>query len=227
MKAINQPFWKRWLSHFMEWHIESAPSHINPHLYVSLKKGRYQLSAARAVYSFSDLYDNFGDAFQNIQLPQPGSKVLILGFGLGSIPILLEKTHQKKYFYTAVEIDENVLYLANKYTLPYLNASIELICTDAFAYVQQCKTQFDLVCVDIFLDDLTPDVFKTQDFLATLATLVAPHGKVLYNCLATTNKDLLATKSFFNNEFLKAFPSATRIKTDGNWLLFYQNKDLL
>ncbi|NJL74522.1 MAG: class I SAM-dependent methyltransferase [Saprospiraceae bacterium] len=227
MLKIDQPFWKRVASYLVEWHIESAPSDINPHLYVSLKNGRYQLSTANSVYSFSDLYDNFKITFQKIKLPPEGSHILILGFGLGSIPILLEKIHQKKYYYTAIEIDENVLYLANKYVIHQLQSSINLICTDALIYVQQCKETFDFICVDLFLDDSTPKVFRSFEFLKSLRPLLTPQGNLCYNCLADTKEDILATQSFYNNEFLNAFPLGTTISTRGNRVLINKKNALL
>ncbi|MEL6944963.1 MAG: hypothetical protein AAFO82_20090, partial [Bacteroidota bacterium] len=54
--AQSIPRWKRWWSYLSEIHIESAPNEINPHLYVSLRNGRYQLSTANAIYSYEDLY---------------------------------------------------------------------------------------------------------------------------------------------------------------------------
>ena len=97
IEPIKPPFWKKILSYFFEFHIESAPSEINPHLYVSLNRGRYQLSTANAIYSFEDLYDNFFDAFKKVNLDQyPIKNVLVLGLGLGSIPLMLEKNLKKK-----------------------------------------------------------------------------------------------------------------------------------
>ena len=90
------PKWKKWLSYLMEWHIESAPSPINPHLYVSLKKGRYQLCTANAVYSYDELYNNFSDLFPQLKIEQlPGQRILVLGFGLGSIPLIIENLCQE------------------------------------------------------------------------------------------------------------------------------------
>jgi hypothetical protein len=83
IKPIQPPFWKNLLSYFFEFHIESAPSEVNPHLYVSLSRGRYQLATASAIYSFEDLYDNFFNAFKQINLDEnPIKNVLILGLGL-------------------------------------------------------------------------------------------------------------------------------------------------
>ena len=49
---MKQPLWKRLVSYLFEIHVESTSSEFNPHLYVSLYKGRYQLSTANAIYSF-------------------------------------------------------------------------------------------------------------------------------------------------------------------------------
>ena len=139
------------MSYFFEFHIESAPSEINPHLYVSLSRGRYQLSTANAIYSFEDLYDNFFDAFKQIDLDKyPIKNVLVLGLGLGSIPLMLEKNFGKKYNYTAVEIDESVIYLSSKYALPQLKSNIQMICADAFAFVMQTEQKFDLICIHFY-----------------------------------------------------------------------------
>ncbi len=222
---MNQPFWKRILSYLFEIHIESAPSEINPHLYVSLRKGRYQLATANAVYSYDDLYDNFVKTFRKMDLD--GMKiqnVLILGFGLGSVPFILEKIFQKNYSYTAIEVDENVLYLANKYVLPQLESNISLICADAHAFVMQCDQQFDLIAMDVFIDDKVPQVFENESYLQKLKSLIAPKGRLLYNRLALTDSDKKETKSFYENHFLPVFPESVFLDVGGNWMLI--NRDI-
>ncbi len=220
------PFWKYYLSFLTEVHIESAPSEHNPHLYVSLRKGRYQLSTANAIYSYADLYSNFRDAFHQIQLPKlPIENVLLLGFGLGSIPYMLEKKFQLNYHYTAVEIDENVLYLANKYVLPDLTSSISMIASDASIFVSYCQEQFDLICMDIFLDDTIPDIFETEAYLLQLKNLLSPKGILLFNKLALTEKDIENCQSFLPL-FLSCFSEGTHLEVDGNWI-FLNRKEVL
>lgn len=212
------PAWKKYLSHFFELHVESAPSEINPHLYVSLRRGRYQLSTANAIYSYADLYDNFTLTFKQLKMPADGKEVLILGFGLGSIPYMLEKKFDKKYNYTAVEIDENVLYLANKYVLPELTSSITTMPTDAFAYVHYCHDRYDLICMDVFLDDIVPDNFETEHYLAQLASLLNPNGILLFNKLAANKRDKEQAAEFYKL-FKKVFPKGTYLDVNGNWML--------
>jgi len=210
--------WKKYLSYLYEFHIESAPSEINPHLYVSLSRGRYQLSTANAIYSFADLYDNFTLTFQKIHLPDTVQDVLILGFGLGSIPYMLEKKFDKNYQYTAVEIDENVLYLANKYTLPELTSAITMMPADAFAFVHYCHDTFDLICMDVFLDDIVPENFESQQYLEQLATLLNPKGILLFNKLAATKADRTQAAQFVEL-FKKVFPKGAYLDVNGNWML--------
>lgn len=215
------------LSYLFEWHIESAPSETNPHLYVSLKNGRYQLCTANAVYSFEDLYTNFLWAFEQASLDRlPGKEVLVLGLGLGSIPFILEKKFHKKYHYTAVELDEAVIYLAERYGLDGLTSPISTICADAYAFMLQNEEQFSLVCMDIFLDDVVPRPFESPEFLDALKNALAPGGLLLYNPLADNPRDRRKTQLFLERHFLPTFPEGGYLDVGGNWILVNEKRAL-
>ncbi|MEL6942276.1 MAG: methyltransferase domain-containing protein, partial [Bacteroidota bacterium] len=191
------------------------------------RNGRYQLSTANAIYSYEDLYTNFYQAFRQVSLPSDTSDVLLLGFGLGSIPRMLEKQFQKTYHYTAVELDESVLYLAQKYTLPQLNSPIETICTDAYAYAVQSQQQYDLICMDVFLDDQIPEQFQSIDYLKALKKMLRSDGLLLYNCLAAKKEDQLASQQFYESKFVEVFPNGTYLEVDGNWILMNNKGHLI
>jgi SAM-dependent methyltransferase len=211
--------WKEILSYLFEFHVETTNSEYHEALHVSYNQGRYQLSTQNAIYSFGDLYTNYFQAFEEIDLDnRKVKKVLILGFGLGSIPMMLEQHFNKKYQFTAVEIDEEILYLAHKYVTHELTSPIETICADAAFFVQQCEEVFDIVCVDLFLDDIIPDNFQKQAFLQHVKKLIAPNGILLYNRLALSNDDKAKNKAFMNNEFLPVFPKGRYLDVDGNWM---------
>ena len=212
--------WRIWLSYLFEQHLESTSSAYNPYLSVSLVRGRYQLNTANAVYSFADLYTNFRMAFQQLEIKsQPVNDVLILGFGLGSIPYMLERVFDCHFNYTAVEIDEEVLYLAHRYALPEIASPIEMITANAFDYAAQCETQYDLICMDVFLDDVIPDDFETTEFLGNLKRLLRPQGILLYNRLSYSEGDKEKSRSFLEEGFRKIFPEAFYIDTESNWIL--------
>jgi len=213
------PLWKRLLSYLFELHVESTSSEHNPHLYVSLKNGRYQLSTANAIYSYGDLYDNFSGAFQQLNLEQRAIKnVLILGFGLGSIPVILEKM-KLQYNYTAVEIDEEVVYLASKYVVPDLQSKLDIICADAFIFMALNKNKYDMIAVDLFLDDIIPDKFQQTDFLHYLQEALSPSGLLLYNRLNYTEADCEVNKVFYENMFKRVFDGGRYLEVKGNWML--------
>ncbi|MCO6493161.1 MAG: hypothetical protein J5I98_32375 [Phaeodactylibacter sp.] len=217
---MKPPFWKSLLSYLFEWHIESAPSEANPHLYVSLKNGRYQLCTANAVYSYEDLYTNFLWAFEHIQLDEvPGEDVLILGLGLGSIPLILEKKFGRQYRYTAVELDEAVVYLAGRYGLGQLSSPVATICADAYSFLMLNEEQYGMICMDIFLDDVVPRQFESSEFLEALKDALAPGGLLLYNRLADNPRDQKATQHFFERRFLSVFPQGAYLDVGGNWML--------
>ena len=214
------PVWKKYLSYLYEFHIESAPSEINPHLYVSLKNGRLQLSTANAVYSHEDLYLNFQKAFERFQFSHlKGKKVLILGFGLGSIPIILEKLGHKDFEYTGVELDENVIYLASKYIIPKIESNCTLIQADANLFMQQNQEKYDMICMDIFLSDLIPEVFQSAAFLQVLQDSLSPNGLLLFNRLAYTGKDKKDSDRYYHSIFQPQFSDAGKLDIHGNYIL--------
>lgn len=220
------PFWKKWISYLVELHVESRESAYNPHLYVSINQGRYQLSTANAVYSFGEMYTNFARLFARWNWAERApQEVLLLGLGLGSIPVIIEQTHGHRCHFTAVEIDEEVADLAWQYVLNDLDSPIEMITADAASAVYFLETGFyDLICVDVFNDDTVPEDFETTDFLEQARSLLTPDGVLLFNRLATTEADRAANQAFFDDVFLSVFPDAACLDVGGNWILASASK---
>ncbi|MCB0533889.1 MAG: hypothetical protein H6574_25775 [Lewinellaceae bacterium] len=217
---MHIPFWKKWISQVYPLTLETASSDQNPELAVVLDRGRLQLLSGNAIYSWDDLYHNFSIAFGTIDLDEESiENVLVLGFGLGSVPFILEKIFDRAYHYTGVEWDETVAALASKYTLPRLNSPIEIVSADAGVFLDVTRQQFDLIAVDIFEDDQTPVQFETVDFLQTCATRLSPGGLLMYNRLYNSPLNIRKTSRFFEEVFLKAFPDGWKIDTGGNWML--------
>ncbi len=215
------PKWKKWLSYLFELHVESTSSEYNPHIYVSIRKGRYQLSTANAIYSYGDLYTNFSNTFDVFDWDKFDAKdVLLLGLGLGSIPFMLEQKYRQKNHYTAVEIDEEVIDLAYRYVLSDLESSVEMIAADAAIAVHQFQpSSYDLICVDVFEDDEVPPAFESTVFLEQVKSLLKPNGVLLFNRLAATDSDCTKSEAFFKTIFHKIFPDACLLGVEGNYML--------
>jgi spermidine synthase len=218
--SMKQPWWKRFLSNFFTIPLEKVKSEYSTTLEVVLNKGRYALCTEHAVYSYEDLYINFRDSFYKIDLDSHKiDKVLILGVGLLSIPIILEKLLLKNYSYTCVDIDPEVVRLAKKYGLPQLESKIELHCADAFEYIKKETDTYGLIIVDIFIDDKVPSVFETTDFLQNLKRRFERNGLLMYNRMAQNNEAIEKTEQFYKNEFKKLFNDTDMLVLKGNRML--------
>jgi spermidine synthase len=216
----KHPNWKIWLSYLFPQHLESVSSKYSPVLEVSLRRGRHELSSTNAIYSFDDLYANFAEAFKKIPLNElPGDEVLVLGLGLGSIPYLLEKKMGLKFHYTMVEIDEAVIGLAEKYTLCGLDCSYDIICGDAEIYAASIEEQYDLICMDVFQDDVIPGDMQGEEFLENLKTGLTPGGLLLYNVLSLRRHDRKQAEKYYHKVFKKVFPNASFLEVASNWVL--------
>ncbi len=218
--AVTIPKWKKWLSHLFPLTLESSGSAYNPELSVLLDRGRLQLLSGNAIYSWDDLYHNFLLAFEDVNISErPVNDVLVLGLGLGSVPYMLEKVFGLPCAVTAVELDETVAELAMRYSLHRLQNPIDVVTADAGIFVDVTEETFDLIVVDIFEDDKTPEAFEHPDFLERCQELLNPGGLLLYNRLYSSGPNSVRTDRFYNEVFVKTFPNARAVDTRGNWVL--------
>lgn len=212
-------FWQKWLSYLYDIEVETIDSDINGLLSLYISNGEYQLCTKDAIYSWGLKYYNFLELFPQINLPADHSNVLILGMGMGSIPLILEKKLNKQYNYTAVEYDESIVYLASKYSLPDLNSPIDIVTTDAGVYVEMDQQKYDMVCVDIFLNSSIPPQFKTSEFLQKIKDRLSPNGMVIMNCLYHFPQDQSDTEDYYKNVFQSVFKDSQTIKAYMNLML--------
>lgn len=217
---MKPPLWKHLLSYIKDVHIESASSEYNEELNVLLVKGEYQLVTPEAIYSYGHRYDNYFNAFKKADLEKENiDEVLLLGLGLGSIPLMLEKHFNKDYRYTAVEIDVDIIQLASKYVLNHLDSEITTICADALNFVKIDPNQYDLVAMDVFISDYIPEEFESTEFLLDLKEKIAPGGLLMFNRLYYFERDKIKTKKYFETTFKSVFPEGRYLNINGNWIL--------
>lgn len=220
IKTMKQPISTRLLSYLSDQLIEESQSSYNPVLQVCLKNDRYMLKTENAIYSYADLYDNFSQSFERIKIKSlPITETLILGIGLGSIPFMLENRFGRKYHYSVVEIDAEVLRLFKTYVLDELLSPFDIRLADALHFDSYFDQKFDLICVDVFTDVIVPENLETLDFLETLKENLNPNGVLLFNKLAASLTDKKQAGLFFKNYFSKVFPNGKIIDTGTNYIL--------
>ncbi|MBI1227327.1 MAG: hypothetical protein GC192_18995 [Bacteroidetes bacterium] len=208
------------MSYLVDIQLDKTSTAFNPVLELSLRKGRFYLTTENAVYSYGDLYDNFSKTFQQLDFSKNAfSNMLVLGFGLGSVPYMLEHKFGKKIHCTGIEIDPTIVEWTKRFVLPTLREDIELWNVDALVFLEKTTARFDLIVVDLFLDELVPTQFERIEFLEKLKEHLAPNGLILYNRLSDTSVALADTYTFYEEKFKAVFPSSTYLDVDGNWIL--------
>ena len=214
---------KRLFSYLTPQLLEKTHSRFNQTLEVSLVKGCVQLSTENAIYSFEDRYTSFLHSFRKLKIQERKvESVLVLGFGLGSIPIMLRKKFNQNCSVVGVEIDEMVVELFHRHRDSHLASRVELICQDAFEFVNYCQNRFDLVCVDLFLDDVVPSKFESAEFVEKLVRTVNPQGLLLFNRMTSRPALLKTSERFRIDVFEKVLEESWFIDVGGNRMLVWE-----
>lgn len=223
----STPFFRRWLSYLWEQEIQITSSVFNPYLQVTMSRGRFRLNTENATYSFEDLYDNYFKSFKKYKLRNHRlQNVLVLGLGLGSVPIMLtNQFRQKQAHFWGVDIDEVVIDLCRQYIPPRLSKRLTVFCEDAYDFVAKDDMQYDLIAVDVFLDDLTPMKFRSIEFLQNLKQLLRPNALLFYNTMTVSNDSYLQSHRFFEDRFLPIFPEAEVFQMQSNRMLIFEAKE--
>ena len=221
---MKKPFLKFLLSYFAEIRLETTSSDYNKVLDIFLSKGRYQLCTDDAVYSYEDKYINFYDTFNVFDWKKLKiENVLLMGLGLASIPQMLEKKFKKKFEYHAVEIDSEIIYLAEKYILCDLKSPISIYEMDAEIFVEIAEEKFDMIIIDIFDNNTVPEKFESTEFMEMTIDLLSENGILLFNRLNQDNKTYNDTKLYFDEVFSKIFPDSKKLFIKNNIILSNRN----
>jgi predicted membrane-bound spermidine synthase len=174
-------------SFFAKQIVASVSTPHNPLLEVARVNGRCVLNGRSVNYSFGSLHRVFEGAFAALHLEQRSiDDALVLGCGAGSVVQILRETYAPDGSITAVEIDPVVIELAREHFELGRTPKLEIVCADALEYVRTSERSFDLVVVDLFVDDRVPDKFRTRSFVRRTVELLRPGGLLAFNVIDDT-----------------------------------------
>ena len=105
---------------------------------------------------------------------------LVLGLGAGVVPSRLAA---RGVDVTAVEIDPASFTVARRY-FGLDTTRFRALQADARTYLRQCAGTHDVVVVDLFHGDGTPDYLITRDFFADLRRCITTNGVAVFNTFA-------------------------------------------
>jgi spermidine synthase len=158
--------------------LRSAPDESGRFVRLYFQDGLVQNTVASDGRSLS-LYTHALEALVHAYRPGPAT-ALVLGLGAGIVPMRLAA---QGVAVEAVEIDPASLVAASRY-FGYDAARAPVRLADARTELKRCKTGYDVVVVDLFHGDGTPDYLITRDFFADLRRCLAPGGVAVFNTFA-------------------------------------------
>lgn len=176
-------------------------SEFNGKLEVTWVNGKKVLDGQNSNYSYGSLQRILNYSLSKVYNPSI-SESLLLGLGGGCVIESLRDTFEYTGQITAIEIDATIINIATKEFNISDGDGLRIIKIDAFNYVTQCKSQYDLIIIDLFIDNEVPDKFYSFRFWEALIPLINLDGYVIFNAgikLANNDRIDKISANFRNN----------------------------
>lgn len=185
--------------------VQQYESIVNPVIEVSINRGKYVLNSASVNFSYGLMHEVFRSYFrQDPPALMPDDKALILGFGGGTIAVILLEELGLKCSITGVELDEAVIRAARDHFNIQRLQKLEILQQDAMDFVNACNEKYKLIVVDIYVDNALPSQFEEESFFRRLSNCLEPGGKIVFNKFADSNAKLseaVAIEMLFKTHF--------------------------
>lgn len=204
---------KKIFSYFIPIKIYETNSVLSKSLEVTWANGELVLDSENANYSYGSLQRILRLGLKNIGYEKivPMNQILVLGVAGGSVIKTLVDEIKYKGKITGVEIDPEIIKIANTYFKLDEIENLEIVIDDAFEFVLKTKTKYDLIIIDIFQDTTMPNFLFETFFINRVCSLLKSHGFILFNTMLLNESQNLRNKKyiseFYENQFqIKTIP---------------------
>jgi spermidine synthase len=193
---------KKLLSYLLPITVSAIETEKNGKVTVTYDFGKKLLHSQNANYSYGSLQKILEFGLNQVPVSSCNS-VLILGFGGGSVVSSLRERFGFKNWIDAVDFDATIIALAlEEFGLKNDN-QLTTIHQEAFTYLQTCTKNYDLIVVDIFVDQWVPNEFYTSEFWNVLQTRLTQNGHFIFNAsiFGQNEKELTVLHRHLNTNF--------------------------
>lgn len=116
--------------------------------------------------------------------------MLVLGCGLGSSVQILAQKYNSKAKFSLVELDSQILDWVTTLLDQMEIKSIQGFNEDAYSFLLNTKSQYDLICIDIFIDRTVPAQFLTMAFFELIKRRLKKDGIWIMNYINSSTSEL-------------------------------------
>ncbi|TDW51411.1 spermine/spermidine synthase [Flavobacterium sp. 270] len=152
---------------------------------VTWANGELVLDSENTNYSYGSLQRILRYGLRNIGYDAilKMDHILLLGVAGGSVIKTLVDEIKYKGKITGVEIDSDMIQIANQYFNLNQIKQLEIIIDDAFEFVLKTKEKYNLIIIDIFEDINMPNFLFERFFSERICYLLQDQGFVLFNTM--------------------------------------------
>ncbi len=122
----------------------------------------------------------YWDYFTPLPLLYRKCKILMIGLGGGTIPLLMERLFGKRVSIDAVEISETMVKMSKSFARKALS-NTRIIIGDGADYLRDKKEEYDVLILDAYEGDHIPDVFFGDKFVDDASGALNPDGILAIN----------------------------------------------
>jgi spermidine synthase len=156
-------------------------------LEITYDRGQKVLDSRNTSYSYGNLQRVWDKVLQRIDLKNI-NRILILGMGAGSSIQLLREKYNYDRKIVAIELDPVIVEIARDEFGIRPDKNLRIETTDAAEYVRRKTHKFDLILIDLFIDNKVPDILLQRPFWEDTAGKTAPGGIILFNAFLDDDK---------------------------------------
>ena len=218
---------KKVLSFLLPINIYQKKSTLSKNLEVTWNNGQLVLDSENTNYSFGSLQRILRKGLKEIgfETLKEMNHILVLGVAGGSVIQTLSKEIGYKGKITGVEIDADVIQIANDYFKLNQFPNLEIIIDDAFEFVLKTKEKYDLIIIDVFQDSVMPNFLFEEFFINRICFLLQTNGFILFNTMLHNDLDNVRNRNYLksfekNNYLVRTIPWVEQ----HNELIIIQNK---
>lgn len=152
---------------------------------VTWANGELVLDSENTNYSYGSLQRILRYGLRNITYDKilQMDHILLLGVAGGSVIKTLIDEIEYKGKITGVEIDSDIIQIANQYFDLDKIEQLEIVIDDAFEFVLKTKDKYNLIIIDVFEDTNMPNFLFEKFFLDRICTLLKEDGYILFNTM--------------------------------------------
>lgn len=180
---------KKILSYFYPITIYKKSSDLSKTIEVTLYNGKTLLNTKNTNYSYGSLQTVLKKGLLTIGKSEISkmNNILVLGVAGGSVIKTLTTDFEFTNSITGVELDAEIIEIANSYFDLNKVTNFKCIITDAEQFVSTSKETCDLIIIDIFKDTEMPEFLFEENFINNIKQLLQENGYILFNTMILDN----------------------------------------